>query len=296
MSLRRHLVILALLALGCQHAQVPLPSASPTTAASAARGEAIVRNVAVCGQCHAEDPRQPDGPLSGGKQFRDWRIGVARGSNLTSDRETGLGHWSEAEIVRAIRNGLSKEGELLSPVMPYEWFHEMSDDDAFAVARYLKSLPPVRNDVKQSPNLVFKLGALFLGPKPAISVSAPPRRATAEYGGYLAKHVALCAECHTPRAGLLQKPDVSRLFAGVSDPPSDFPKKPSNLTPDAETGIGRWSEDDYLQTIRSGRDPSGRSLHPFMPWRELRRMPDDDLRAIYRYLKTLPPVRHDVTK
>ena len=283
--------------LGCRHAQVPLPTISPTMLRdTATRGEYIVRSVAVCGSCHAADEKQPDGALSGGKEFHDWRIGTSRAANLTPDPETGLGSWSEAEIVRAIRNGQSKDGRLLTPVMPYEWFHEMSDEDAFAVVRYLKSLPPVRNEVKQSPNLMFKLGKLFLGPKPAMSISAPSRVANAEYGGYLAQHVGLCAECHTPRTGLLQKPDRSRLFAGVTNPPKDFPAKPSNLTPDPATGIGRWSEDDFVQTMRSGKNPSGKSLNPFMPWQELRRMSYDDLRATYRYLRTVPPVRNAVTQ
>lgn len=304
MKSRRHAIVSTLsvcaLTLGCRHAQVPLTTIPPAmlrdTASSAARGEYIVRSVAVCGSCHAADEKQPDGPLSGGKEFHDWRIGTSRAANLTSDPQTGLGAWSEAEIVRALRNGQSRDGRLLTPVMPYEWFHEMSDEDAFAVARYLKSLPPVRNEVKQSPNLMFKLGKLFLGPKPAMSVSASSRAATAEYGGYLAQHVGLCAECHTPRTGLLQKADKSRLFAGVTNPPKDFPAKPSNLTPDPTTGIGGWSEDDFVQTMRSGKNPSGKSLNPFMPWPQLRRMSDDDLRAMYRYLRTVPPVRNAVTQ
>jgi len=292
-------VLSVALFLSCRHVQIPLPAlpkAMSGDIATVARGEYIVRSVAVCGGCHAADSKQVDGPLSGGKEFQNWRIGIARASNLTSDPDTGLGGWNEAEIVRAIRNGQRNDGRLLSPVMPYEWFHEMSDEDAFAVARYLKTLPPVRNEVKQSPNLVYKLGALFLGPKPAMSVSAPPRAATGQYGGYLAQHAGLCAECHTPRSGPLQKPDMSRLFAGVTNPPKDFPAKPSNLTPDPATGIGKWSEDDFLQTMRTGKNPSARSLNPFMPWPELRRMSDDDLRAMYRYLKTLPPIHNEVTK
>jgi mono/diheme cytochrome c family protein len=287
------------LALSCGHTQVPLPqlpqSIATDSTATIARGESIVRNVSVCGGCHGAEEKNPDGALSGGKEFHNWRIGTSRASNLTSDPETGLGAWSEAEIVRAIRNGQSRNGRLLSPVMPYEWLHEMSDDDAFAVARYLKTLPPVRNEVKQSPNFVFKLGKLlFLGPKPAISASAPPRGATADYGGYLSQHVGLCAECHTPRKGLLQNPDRSRLFAGASNPPKDFPAKPSNITPDPATGIGKWSENDFVQAMRTGKEPGGRSLHPFMPWPELKRMSDDDLRAMFRYLKTVPAVHNEI--
>jgi mono/diheme cytochrome c family protein len=289
----------ALITLGCRHTQVPLPSLPSVpseTRVSAARGQYIVRNVAVCGGCHAADSKNADGPLSGGKQFRDWRIGTVRASNLTSDEETGLGTWSEAEIVRAVRNGERKDGQLLAPVMPYEWFHEMSDDDAFSVARYLKSLPPVSNQVTQNPNFVFKLAKLlFLTPKPAISASAPPLGATAEYGGYVARHVGLCAECHTPRTGLRAEPDKRRLFAGVTNPPEHFPVKPSNLTPDPVTGIGQWSETDFVRTIRSGVTPAGESMNSFMPWQELRRMSDDDLRAMYRYLRTVPPIRNKVT-
>lgn len=281
----------------CSHAQIPLPSLPQTAAAdtSAQRGEYLVRNAGVCGGCHAASERDPDGALSGGREFHDWRIGTARASNLTPDDATGLGTWSEAEIVRALRNGVRKDGRLLAPVMPYEWLHEMSDADAFAVARYLKSLPPVRNEVKQSPNLMFKIGkALMLHPKPAMSVTAPPRGATAEYGRYLSQHAALCADCHTPRGGLRSMPDKSKLFAGMKNPPKNFPKHPSNLTPDPGTGIGKWSEDDFLKTIHTGRTPDGDELHPFMPWRQNGRMTDDDLRAIYRFSRTLPPVRNEI--
>jgi mono/diheme cytochrome c family protein len=297
--IRLSLPILA--AVSCRHASIPVPAmpapGQNETLVSATRGQSIVRNIAVCGGCHSGDEKNPDGPLSGGREFHDWRIGIARASNLTSDPDTGLGAWSEAEIVRALRNGLSRDGRLLAPVMPYEWFHEMSDADAFAVARYLKSLPPVRNDVRQSPNLIFKIGrATLLAPKPAMSISSPTPGPSAEYGAYLAQHVGLCAECHTPRKGLLAKPDMSRLFAGTSNPPKGFPANPSNITSDPDTGIGRWSEADFLKTIRTGVNPAGVSLHPFMPWHQLRRMSDDDLRALYLYLRTTTPIRNAVKR
>lgn len=265
--------------------------------AAAQRGEYIVRNVSACGGCHAASEKDPDGPLSGGKEFRDWRVGVARAANLTPDVETGLGSWSEAEIARALRTGTRKDGRLLAPVMPYEWFHEMSDDDALAVARYLKSQAPVRNPVRQDESIVFKIGKhLFLRPKSDTSESAPPRGATAAYGAYLANHVGLCGECHTPRTGLRAEADKSRLFAGMANPPKGFPANPSNLTPDNETGIGSWSEADFVKTIRTGVDPKGAHLHPFMPWKENARMSDEDLRAIYLYLRTVPPIRNVVPR
>src|SRR5690242_1317092 len=99
-------ILCALITIRCGHTQIPLPLLPQAFSGDIARGESIVRNTAVCGQCHAADPeRDVDGPLSGGKEFRDWRIGTARASNLTPDADTGLGSWSEAEIVRALRNG-----------------------------------------------------------------------------------------------------------------------------------------------------------------------------------------------
>jgi mono/diheme cytochrome c family protein len=274
------------------------PAAVGDTAGLLARGEYIVRNVAVCGHCHAADPQKnPDGPLSGGFAFRNWRVGTGRAANITPDPETGIGSWSEAELVRAIRNGAHKDGHVLIPIMPYEWFHGMSDRDALAVARYLKNQRPVRNDVRNNTNFVYAVAeVLVLQPEAnGDPVVAPPRAVTAEYGQYLANHVALCADCHTPRTGLQDRPDRARLFAGDANPPAGFPARPSNLTPDS-TGIGAWTEADFLRTLRTGVDPEGDTLHAFMPWRQLRRMTDDDLRAIYRYLRTVPPIRNDTER
>jgi mono/diheme cytochrome c family protein len=289
----------ALAALAACGGQLPLPDLSVATLGDttdlAARGEYIVRSVAVCGHCHAADTRDPDGPLSGGRAFRNWRLGTLRASNLTPDSATGLGAWSDAEVVRAIRAGEDRHGRLLAPVMPYEWLRGMSDRDALAVARYLRTQPPVENRVESRPNLVYRAARLFfLRPARPSREPAPPRAPDAAYGRYLANHVSLCADCHTPRGGLRNTHDRGRLFAG--DASSSFPANPSNLTPDVETGIGRWSEDDFLRTLRTGVNPAGDSLHAFMPWRELRRMEDGDLRAIFRYLRTLPAIRQEVPR
>jgi mono/diheme cytochrome c family protein len=266
------------------------------TAGLVARGEYIVRNVAVCGHCHAADPQKnPDGPLSGGYAFKNWRMGTVRASNLTPDNETGLGRWSEAEIVRAIRNGEDREGDLLTPVMPYEWFQGMSDRDALAIARYLKSLRPVRNLVENDHNFIYGIAKTFvLKVKSGTSRAAPQRGTTPKYGEYLANHVSLCADCHTPRSGVQMQPQRDQLFAGDASPPEGFPANPSNLTPDEETGIGRWSEADFIETIRTGKNPDGHDLNKFMPYPQMKRMTDDDLRAIYRYLRELPAIRNKV--
>lgn len=291
------LAAVALACAACGGRGVPLPPvpAGGDAARLVARGEYIVSDVAACGACHSSERENPDGPLSGGMEFHDWRLGTIRAANLTPDSATGLGTWTDAEIVRALRNGERKDGSLVAPVMPYEWLHDMSDGDALAVARYLRSLPPVRHAVKESPNALFRLARkFFLGPVGGAAPLPPPPGTTPAYGEYLALHVGLCADCHTPRTGLESKPDMHRLFAGDAHPPKEFPANPANLTPDSATGIGAWSEDDFIRTLRTGVDPRGHPLHPFMPWRQVGRMTDDDLRAIYRYLRTIPPLHHVV--
>lgn len=299
---RTLVIAFVLLTAACGGGSVPLPALSAAsvgdTTGLVARGEYLVRSVAVCGHCHAADPEHDvDGPLSGGVPFRDWRLGTIRAANLTPDSATGLGAWSDAEVVRAIRSGVDREGHLLAPVMPYAWYRGMSDRDALAIARYLRSRPPVHNPLRNAPSLAYRLGkAFFLRP---VAPTGPARlqpEPTPEYGRYLADHVSGCVDCHTPRHGLRSTPDLRRLYAGDVTPPAGFPVPPSNLTPDDATGIGRWSEADFVRALRTGVTPRGDTLHPFMPWREYRRMTDEDLRAVYRYLRTLPAVQNPVPR
>src|SRR5262245_31903114 len=298
----RYAVVLVVLAAGCGGGNVPLPQLLPSTigdtAGLVARGEYIVRTVAVCGHCHTESPQNPDGPLSGGMTFRNWRLGKIRGSNLTPDPETGLGAWSDAEIVRAIRAGEDRAGNIVAPIMPYEWFQEMSDRDALAIARYLKSQKRVHNKLENKPNFFYQLAkSMVLRPKKVKpNLRATARAPDVEYGRYLANHVSLCADCHTRRHGLQSLPDRHSLFAGDASPPKGFPANPSNITPDTLTGIGRWSEADFLRAMRTGITPAGDTLHPFMPWRQFKRMKEDDLRAIYRYLRTVTAIRSRIPK
>lgn len=292
---------LTLLALApaCGGGRAALPDLSPAalgdTTGLLARGEYLVRTVANCGHCHAAEVQDPDGALVGGFEFRNWRLGTIRASNLTPDSATGIGAWRDTEIVRAIRTGTDRDGDVLAPIMPYAWFSGMAARDALAIARYLRTMQPVRHEVDNDPNLVYRVAELFfLGAADPVATAVPPRGATVENGRYLALHVALCADCHTPRSGLRNEPDMDLLFAGTDAPPAGFPANPANLTPDSATGIGAWSEEDFLRTLRTGVAPDGDELHAFMPWEQFRDMREDDLRAIYRYLRTVEPIRHEV--
>ena len=138
----------------CGGGRVPLPQLSTSTVGDPAglvqRGEYLVRNVSVCGHCHSGDPRDSDGPLSGGRTFTNWRLGTIRAANLTPDAETGLGRWSENDFVQTIRTGRHLgRGRQVLPPMPIPVYSQMTDDDLKAVFAYLQTLPPVRNKVPE---------------------------------------------------------------------------------------------------------------------------------------------------
>ena len=291
--------VLTLAITSCGGGRAPLAELTRSvlgdTAGLATRGEYLVRTVANCGHCHAADAREPDGALIGGHEFSNWRIGTVRASNLTPDPTTGIGAWSDAEIVRAIRTGTDRDDNVLAPVMPYAWFSGMALRDALAITRYLRTLQPVSHEVENDFNLIYRAAEmLVLGAAEAEDRALPPRGATVENGRYLALHVALCADCHTPRGGIQNKPDMDMLFAGTDSPPAGFPANPANITPDTATGIGAWTEEEFVRSLRTGVTPDGEEMHPFMPWQQFRDMADDDLRAVYRYLRTVPPIDNDV--
>ena len=263
------------------------PLAADTSAAGLARGEYLVRDVIGCQGCHAVAPvegQSPprDAPLSG--QAEDVAFGpiqlVFAASNLTPDAETGLGSWSDAEIARAIREGIGKDGEALA-IMPSVMFRHLSDADTAAIVGYLRSLEPIRNPVPPvEANLVGKVVlaiGLFEPPNPAPAVSAPvprPAAGTADYGGYM-MDISGCRRCHG--ADLAGGPMPG---AGPEDPLAP------NLTPAGE--LAGWSEDDFLRAMTTGMTPSGRILNTAMPWLEYARWQTGDLQAVYTYLKAVP--------
>ncbi|HKW14253.1 MAG TPA: c-type cytochrome [Candidatus Krumholzibacteria bacterium] len=277
----------------------------PDVAASAdttviARGRYVVRDLANCANCHG-DPSQKaaiaaseDVPLSGGGKF-EVPPGVFYTRNITPDSLSGLGAVSDRAIARALRNGVGHDGRALLPFMEFQNF---SDEDLVAVVSYLRSQKPVRNVVPMHHyNLLGKIVRATMLSQPVGPHGTPPvaspRGATVENGRYLVESVALCGSCHTQRnmmTGAFTGPHLGGS-TGFEKESNGHSWSPPNITSDPTTGrAGMMNEDGFVARFRAGRIYQGSP----MPWEGFRRLSDDDLRAIYRYLKTVPPAHRDV--
>jgi mono/diheme cytochrome c family protein len=280
---------------------VPLPDIQASTdSAVIATGRYLAFGPAHCAYCHTTAETGPaldrgeQPPLSGGFVFRI-PPGTFRTPNLTPDRETGIGAVSDGQLARMVRNGVRRDGRAAVPFMNY---HELSDADLTALISFLRSQPPVSHRVPaHDVNLLGKAVMAFvikpIGPRSTPPAESPPAGPTVERGAYLVTAVAECADCHTERSMVDGHFTGARLAGGT---PFEVDGKlgmlvvPPNLTPDPKTGrITAWTEDQFVARFRQGR------LIPEspMPWNAFARMTDDDLRAIYRYLRTVTPVEHD---
>lgn len=252
-----------------------------------------------CVMCHSPLEPTADGGLAvpAGKEFSGRSFDVdgapfVTAPNLTPDPETGIGTWTDDQIARAIREGISHDGRALFPIMPYEKFHDMTDEDLAAVVVYLRSLPPVRHELPKTA-IPFPLNRLINGaPEP---VTAPVTRdlSTPEKRGAYIAQMGVCTDCHTPRD---DKGNVrtDMAFAGGTAMPFGNRKVvySANLTP-AVNGIPYYTEDLFIETIRTGKVRS-RTLDSMMPWQVYRNMTDQDLKDLFAYLKSLKPVDHYV--
>lgn len=276
---------------------------APADEATLERGKFLYTYSHTCWECHG-DPLDASKPPIGGVKFDlnmvSPQLGVWYSRNITPDIETGIGGWTDGEIVRAIREGIRKDGTPLFPIMPMMPLHGLSDDDALALVAYLRTLPAVRNAVPANEasffsKVMFTLGAI--GPMEAIDkrIVAPERGPTALYGRYVANHGALCMDCHTPRSLKDGSFYMDSLFAGSSIGFGDSEGHPSvayasNITPDMATGIGSWSEEAFLHFMRTGQGPDGTVRDGHMPYAATSRWADDDVKAVWAFLKTLRPI------
>jgi mono/diheme cytochrome c family protein len=277
-----------------------LPAALVEAAAPAAdlvvKGKYIFGAAAGCG-CHTE----PKGPLNaGGRQYAG-PFGTVYSTNITPDRQTGIGTWTNDQIITAIRLGRRPDGERIIPVHPYPVFNGMAEEDLRALVAYLKSVPPVNRPNKPRQITVPLFESVFLpawlaafAPKETPPPNAPTSGLAR--GEYLVRAVSHCGECHTPRV-ITYATDNSRFLAGNPKGPDGDPVP--NITPDKDTGL-KWSEDQIAEFLGSGNKPDGDVAGGLMGevivgtsagYRDLSK---EDRLAIARYLKTIPPIRHKI--
>ncbi|CAN5900171.1 hypothetical protein BH24BAC1_BH24BAC1_25660 [soil metagenome] len=277
--------------------QEKAPIRASQDSAVIARGRYLVMGPAHCPSCHVPLEMQDkvekgeEVPLIGGYEW-NLPIGVLRSRNITPDPETGIGNRTDEELVRILRYGVSHQNEAVMPFMP---FQNVSDEDLGAMISYLRAQKPVRNEVALSEyNLMGKAVMRFMikpeGPTGTPPVSVQPDT-TALYGKYLAHSIANCNGCHTAR-DMATGAYIGEPFAGGTPfEEGHITLTPPKLTPDPTTGhIAKWSEETFINRFRGGR--VFKESH--MPWGPFSTLSDNDLKAIYRYLKSLPPVENKV--
>ncbi len=260
------------------------------------RGRAVLEAAGGC-TCHS-DMKGGGGPLSGGRAMKT-PFGVFYSTNITPDPETGIGRWSDADFVRAMREGLAPDGHAYFPVFPYTSFTGMSDDDVLALKAYLFTLPPVQREnhpLNVMSPFQWRIAAAtwrWMFFEPGRFVPDAAQTPAWNRGAYLVSAVAHCGECHTPRT-LTGALDRSRWLAGSKDGPEG--ELAPNLTPDKDTGIGLWTKTDMVWFLQNGQLPNGDDTEGLMAEvieHGYEHMPEADLQAIAEYLASLPPVRND---
>jgi mono/diheme cytochrome c family protein len=271
----------------------------PASAAEVARGRYVFGATGGCG-CHTV----PKGPANAGGRRYDGPFGTVYSTNITPDRQTGIGTWTDEQIIAAIRLGRRPNGERLLPVHPFPVFNGMAQEDLRALVAFLRSTSPVARKNQPKKIAVPLFESVFL---PAWLVAFAPRETpppaapttgTAR-GEYLVKAVGHCGECHTPRT-LTMASDTSRFLAGTPKGPED--EAVPNITPDPDTGIGKWSVEEIADYLGTGNKPDGDVAGGLMgevidgTLAGYKDMTAADRRAIAQYLKTIPPVRNKIGK
>ena|SRR5579862_4119693 len=251
-----------------------------------------------CGDCHTRHDWHAHGaPIVPGTEGAGQSLtmpdlpGHVVAPNFTPDVPTGAGSWTDDQLARAIREGIGHDGRALFPMMPYEGFRYMSDEDLASVVVYIRSLAPVSNQPGKT-EIDFPVKYLIRSvPEPVTApVSAPDPSDHVRYGQYLAT-LAGCSACHTRKER--GKPLSGLEFAGGWLMGGDWGHAATaNITPDP-TGISYYDEALFIEVMRTGY-VKARALNPIMPYGGFKNLTDDDLKAIFAYLRTLKPVHHRV--
>jgi mono/diheme cytochrome c family protein len=275
------------------------------------RGHYLVNQVMSCGGCHTSratgnlflEGEQTDHFLAGGNVVQDDGFGTLYIPNLTPDAE-GLGGWSDDEVLRAIRDGVKKDGGFMVPMMPYNNYQHLSDEDGKSVVAYLRSIPATKaprariaNELKFMPKMLFTVVGVQMH-APVANVTPPPKTDLVRHGRYIAE-IGACTDCHSlGEKG--PKKDTDALFMAGSDIPFSDTRLGKvyarNLTPDVETGLGKYKAADIKASLRNGKRLDGKPMAPPMSVviPHISGMTDEDLVALVAYLLSLKPAKHSV--
>lgn len=258
--------------------------------ALAVRG-AYLAAAAGCDQCHT-DSKNGGTPYAGGRVIAT-AFGPITTPNITPDKATGIGGWSTADFVRAMRWGIAPDGTHYVTAFPFRYFAGLTDTDLADLKAYLDSLPPISQpDIAAPASLALFARAraaiaTAMGSATGVAPKSPVGDTPAARGAYLVETVGHCGDCHTP-VGWDGAPDLDRYLAGSR---GGIWGGGPNLTPDAKTGIGDWAAEDIAKALKSGETPDFDILGGAMSEivRDTARLTDEDRAAIAAYLKTLSP-------
>jgi mono/diheme cytochrome c family protein len=249
------------------------------------RGRYLVSSILNCGNCHTPKGPNADKILSGGNRFDTPGFNVVA-SNITPDRDTGIGRWSDADIKKALVEGVRPNGVKLAGVMPSSFYGIMSNDDLNAVVAYLKAVPPVGNKVDAPVYKAEQKHHAFPGGEK--SYTRKDMRTKAQRGFYLAT-IGHCMECHTPR----EKGEslfATKLGAGGREFKGPWgTSKAANITSSKAAGLGGWSDAEVRRAITQGISRDGRKLNGPMGFAAYAKMSKADVDAIVAWLRTVPP-------
>jgi mono/diheme cytochrome c family protein len=264
-----------------------------------ARGQYVFAVAGGCA-CHTE----PEGTPHAGARAFPIPFGTVFSTNITQDKETGLGAWTDQQIHDALIRGIRKDGSRLLPVMPYEKYSGMAQEDLRAMIAFMRTLKPVK---KATPALqTWAPFARSLGTPLFLQVfgkfyTSPPQapKSGIQRGRYLVDHVALCGDCHTPR-NFIGAPERSLYMAGASEKNGPLGEAVPNITPDKETGIGDWRRQDIAELLLTAIKPDADNVQGLMyeviqgTPHGYKDMNKDDALAIADYIKSIPAIKNKV--
>ena len=254
------------------------------------RGKYLMSSIVACGNCHT--PKGPSGraiadkEMAGGEVF-DAPIFHAIAPNITQDKETGIGNWTDDQIVDAIRNGKRPDGTIIGPPMAIPFYRGMADSDVRAIVAYLRTVKPISNKVEKS---TYKIPLPPSYGPAVMNVADVPRDDKVAYGRYLATGLGHCMDCHTPQER--GRTDMARLGAGGREfgAPGGGLIISANLTPANPNGIAGWTDEQLKIALTQGKRPD-RPLVRLMAFDWYKSMSAEDLDDLVAFLRTLKPVQ-----